>query len=367
MSNKTDKTSKPSSGELTMEQLLAHAESMRGFKKFDHVKAEFITSDRRSAHFDVKGKAEAIVIEDHFKEAKDLIKTLKPGDVVDAVVMDPETRDGKILISLRHAAHSKLWGELSEAHKSGEPISVFVQSITDRGVAVNIGSLSAFVPVTQLTAEHAQNMDSLVGTHFKVQIIELDSSKNRVVLSEKSMFEASDAKKLKDLLEHVETGKVYHGVVTTVTSFGAFVEINIDSEHKVEGLVHVSEFSWGKTAHPSDMLTEGDDVEVVVISIEGGKLALSMKQAQTDPWELVSQRYPVDSKLKGRVVKQSDFGVFVELEPGVEGLIHMTKIPPATKFTKGQEVMVYVEECDPSARKIGLGVVLTTSKPIGYK
>jgi len=351
---------------LTMEDLLAHASNFRGFKKFDHVEATFISADKNRALFDVGGKSEAVVIEDYFKEGKDLIKSLKAGDKVNAVVMDPETKDGKILLSLRHAAHQKLWSELQALFDKNEPILVTGQTVTDKGITVQVSGLSAFIPTTQLAPEHAENLESTVGVQFKVQIIELDPMKNRVVLSERAINDAVDLKKLKEVLKEVESGKVYTGIVTTVTSFGAFVQIEVEGT-PVEGLVHVSEFAWGKTVHPSDMLTEGDSVEVVVISTEGGKLALSMKQAQSDPWTEVSEKYHIDDRMQGKVVKMSDFGVFVEVAPGIEGLIHMTKIPPSVKLTIGQEVQVYVEEINTRDRKMSLGLVITTSKPIGYK
>ena len=345
---------------------MAHASTVRGFKKFDHVQATFISSDKRQALFDVGGKSEAIVSDDNFREAKELIKTLKSGDKVNAVVMDPETKDGKILLSLRHAAHAKLWGELASLFEKNEPVTVTGQTVTDKGITVVISGLSAFIPTTQLAPEHAQNLESTIGKQFKVQIIELDSMKNRIVLSERAIADAVDMKKVKEALKSLDLGHVYKGIVTTVTSFGAFVQIEIDGT-PIEGLVHVSEFAWGKTVHPSDMLSEGDEVEVVALSAENGKLALSMKQAQSDPWDNIEERYHTDDRLKGKVVKQSDFGVFVELESGVEGLIHMTKIPPSMKLPMGSEVQVYVEEVSPRDRRISLGLVITTSKPIGYK
>ena len=134
----------------------------------------------------------------------------------------------------------------------------------------------------------------------------------------------------------------------------------------IEGLVHVSEFSWGKIEKPSDVVSEGKEVVVKVIDIADGKLSLSFKQAQKDPWEEVEKKYKKEAKVKGKVIRRSDFGIFVELEPGVEGLIHMTKIPPGEKFEEGQEVNVYLEEIDGKKRKISLGLILTR-KPIGYK
>ncbi len=163
---------------------------------------------------------------------------------------------------------------------------------------------------------------------------------------------------------------MFDGKVVTLADFGRFVQIKIaikkGTKIAVEGLVHISEMSWEKVRRPSNMVSEGDKVKVKVIGTDRGKLALSMKQAQDDPWTKVAKKYKKDAKVKGEVVKLSDFGVFVKLEPGVEGLIHMTKIPPGKRLNVGDSVNVYVEEVDPKARKISLGLVLT-AKPVGYR
>ena len=163
----------------------------------------------------------------------------------------------------------------------------------------------------------------------------------------------------------MKEGEVYEGVVTTVSDFGCFVEIR-ENKVAVEGLVHISELSWEKVDKTSDVVSEGDRIKVKVIGKKGGKLSLSMKQAQEDPWDEAEKKYKKDAKVKAKVVRTSDFGVFARLEPGIEGLIHLTKIPPGKRFEKGQEVNVYVEEVDAKSRKVSLGLVLTT-KPVGYK
>jgi ribosomal protein S1 len=158
--------------------------------------------------------------------------------------------------------------------------------------------------------------------------------------------------------------------VTKIYAFGCFVQIQVEIKKgkkvPVEGLVHISELSWEKVSDSKEIVTEGEKVKVKIIGKKDDKLSLSMKQAKKDPWESAVKKYKKDKKLKGKVVRLSDYGVFVQLEPGVEGLIHMTKIPPATKLEEGKQVDVYVERIDPEARKLSLGLVLTT-KPIGYK
>ena len=135
---------------------------------------------------------------------------------------------------------------------------------------------------------------------------------------------------------------------------------------EVEGLVHVSELAWGKVDKPSDVVSEGQKIKVKVIGLKDGKLALSMRQAQKDPWDEVTDKYKPETRVSGKVTRMSDFGAFVQLEPGIEGLVHLTKIPPGTRLSEGQEIDVYVEEVDAKARKLSLGLVLT-KKPIGYK
>ena len=183
------------------------------------------------------------------------------------------------------------------------------------------------------------------------------------------MSEAGDIALAKKAMEEVKEGEVYEGIVTTVASFGAFVKIEVPVKKEkayIEGLVHVSELSYSKVNLPSDVIKEGDKVKVRVLAAHEGKLALSIKHAGRDPWSEVEDKFKPEAKVTGKVVRISDFGVFVELEPGVEGLIHITKIPPTHKLTLGQEVKCNIEEVNVKDKRIALGLVLTTA-PVGYK
>jgi ribosomal protein S1 len=177
-------------------------------------------------------------------------------------------------------------------------------------------------------------------------------------------------KEVRAAFEKINEGEIYEGIVTVVAGFGCFVRIEVPVSKGervgVEGLVHISELSWGKVDRVDDIAREGDKVSVKVVGKREDRLALSIKQAKGDPWRDAAKKYKKDDKVKGKVVRVSDFGVFVELEEGIEGLIHITKIPPGQKLEIGKEVNVYVEEIDPEVRKLSLGLVLTT-KPLGYK
>jgi small subunit ribosomal protein S1 len=195
--------------------------------------------------------------------------------------------------------------------------------------------------------------------------MEVDKLNRKVVLSEKEISEAGDIKRAREALKKIKEGEIYDGVVTTIAPFGAFVKIDV-GKAKLEGLVHVSEISYKKVNLPSDVLKVGDKVQVKVLASHVGKLALSMKQAMRDPWLEVEKKYKAEDKITGRVVRISDFGVFVELEPGIEGLIHITKIPPTHKLVLSQEVRCTIEEVNVRDKRIALGLVLT-SIPLGYK
>jgi ribosomal protein S1 len=262
--------------------------------------------------------------------------------------------------------------------ESGEAIRVEAKGVSNSGVTVDVDGLGGFVPKSQLGSEIQKDLQNLVGKRFEAVVIEVVRGDNKVILSEKEVSEAEELAKVRTAIEKVKEGRVFDGEVTNVFDFGCFVKIGIteDTEknkkvHKsqgveVEGLVHVSEISWDKIRKPEDIVKVGDKVKVKVIGKTKGKLSLSIKQAQKDPWEEIEKKYKKDSKLKGKVAKTTEFGVFISLEPGVEGLLHMTKIPHGKTYSRGDEVNVTIEEVDKENHKISLGLVLT-EKPVGYK
>ena len=194
---------------------------------------------------------------------------------------------------------------------------------------------------------------------------QVDKGRRKIVFSEKAVSEVKEMAEASKAYDAIKAGELYKGVITTITTFGVFVEI-IVKKNKLEGLVHISETSWDKGTAPADMFKVGQKVEVKVLGLHDGKLSLSIKQAEKDPWTEVASKFKVEDKLKGKVTRNSDFGTFVQIAPGIEGLIHITKIPPATKLGVGDEANVYIEEIDTRNKKISLGLVLSV-KPVGYK
>ena len=374
-----NKSPKQKSGEAqTMEELLAlYGSGGSSLKRGDKVKGKIIAKESKRLVLDIGAKGEGIVAEKAYQESKDYIKELKVGDEVTASVIVGETPDGYTILSLRNAMADSAWKKLEEAREAKKPVAVLGNSHSTSGLTVEVEGLYGFVPTTQLGKEASKNPQSLVGKNFKVLVIDLNRSENKIILSEKEVSEAEDLKEVRFAYEKIKEGEIYEGKVTTVSNFGCFIEIEVAIDKKkiakVEGLVHISEISWSKITSVADNVTEGEKVKVKVISKneplqKGGasRLALSIKQAKGDPWKNAAKKYKKDDKVKGSVVRLSDFGAFVELEEGVEGLIHITKIPPGQKLEVGKSIDVYIEDIDPDTRKLSLGVVLTT-KPVGYK
>ena len=347
----------------TMAELLAKSkQKLTSFSVGQKIKARVLAKTPKSLILDIGGKSEGIVAGKAFAEAGDFIKTLKIGDEVEAAVIVAESREGNVILSLRQALFASLWENLEKAQKTKEPVAAMGRAAHPSGVTVEVENLQGFIPATQLGKEAAKNPAALVGKYFKAVVLELDRRTNKLVLSEREVSEAEDIKKAKAVLAKIKDGDIFDGVVTTVANFGCFVRI----PSGIEGLVHISELSWSRVEKTSDRVAKGDKVKVKVIGKHDGKLALSIKQAKEDPWTAAVKKYQKDAKMTGKVTRLSDFGVFVELEPGIEGLIHLTSIPPATKLSEGQTVKCFVQEIDAKSKKLSLGLVLST-KPIGYK
>ena len=346
------------------ELLKKHGAKVKGFTRGEKIEATIIEIGKKEAIFNVGGKGEGLLKDIYFQEARDYMRTLKVGDKVNAVVMDPETKEGNVLLSLRHAAADSLWHKLQDYKNAKTVISVNIKNSNQSGISVEYEGISGFIPSSQIGKATLKNIDNLGGT-LRVKIVEIDKNKKRVVFSEKEVSEEKEIASLNKAVAKIKQGDIYKGVVTNLTSFGIFVAIKVD-KYEVEGLVHISESSWEKISNPADVFKVGETVEVKVLEAREGKLSLSIKQAGKDPWESEVKKLKVEDKVKGTVSKISDFGTFIKIARGVEGLIHITKIPPAMKFNVGDEVNCYIEEIDLKNKKISLGIVLS-AKPIGYK
>lgn len=358
-------TSSSNAPAQTMEELLAKTgHQIHSFSRGEKVEGKVIEIGPKSLVLDIGAKSEGLIVDREFEAAKHLIKTLNPGDVVKAQVLVPEER-GQILLSLRNTAEDYAWKLLEEAQKSSQEIEAKVESYSRGGLAVNVFGLNGFIPGSHFGSSLAKNPGSSVGRGLKVKVIELDKEKTRVVLSEKAVSESEALAAQEEVLKKIKNGEKFRGKVVGLAGFGAFVQIEKDKV-PLDGLVHLSELSWQKVADPSEIVKVGDETEVTVIGKEGGRLAFSIKKAQEDPWGDIQEKYKEDSRVHGTVSKVGDFGAIIELEPGIEGLLHISKVPADVSLKVGSQVECFVEKADKKARKISLGLALK-AKPIGYK
>jgi len=395
------KSSKKTSSINSMEELLAQTgHKIKTLKKGDRVKAKITDKAKRVVFFDVGVKTEGILASREREYIGDFLKTLKIGDEVKARVVLPENEKGQILLSLREAASDWKWGLFEEFLKSGEAVEVRGLDATRGGMIARFMDMRGFIPTSQFGRQHLGKLKNLYNKLFKVKIIEVDREKNRLIFSEKQVSEAEMLKKQEEALSKIKVGETYEGVISGVMSFGLFVRVAVgnaqqsikkkiekkkkkekaddkketkkEKERKkdlyLEGLVHISEISWEKVDNLPKLYKTGQKVKVKVIGVEEGtgKLTLSIKRLKPDPWEELVKDFKKGAKVKGKITKLAGFGAFVKLKAGVEGLIHISKIPADRDMKVGDEVEVYVESLDKKQRRISLGLVLK-EKPVGYK
>jgi ribosomal protein S1 len=352
----------------TMEELLATSGyTLSVPKKGETLKGLVTAVTRKMVMVDISAKTEGIVADREYDFAKEFIETIKVGDEIDVYVASDENERGQILLSLKRAMFDKLWTMLDDYLKNEKEVVVKTVELNRGGMIVRWQGLRGFIPSSQFGSTYAGNLQGLVGKDISVKPIEVDREKNRLIFSEKHVSEAAVMEQRESALKAVKVGNTFSGSVTGVLSFGAFVAVVVGGI-TVEGLVHISEISWEKVDDIHKYLKVGDKVEVKVLGVEEGtgKLNLSMKQLQADPWSLVAEKYAAGTTVKGTVSRSAPFGVFVNFEPGVDGLIHVSRIGSFGELTPGEQIEVLVENVDPEHRRMSLGPVLK-EVPVGYK
>lgn len=371
----SNRASKPRSSRepRTMDELLAKTGYvLRGLQRGSVIEGKVVAITGRTLILDIGGKAEGIITDKSFDEVADFIRTLSVGDKVKAKVVVPEGESGNALLSLRDTAAQAAWETLERKYESQEPVEVIGKGVTRGGITVSCLGVTGFIPTSHLGTDASKNPQGLMDKTIKAKVIELAREDGRLVLSEKAVSEAELLRAQEKALGKIKEGEVYEGEVVGLTDFGAFVRIEVEikkgEEVSIEGLVHLSEISWEKVDDPANTLSEGQKVKVKVIGVEpeAGRLALSIRQTEEDPWSKVEKKYKKDSKVTGIITKVTEYGAFVELEPGVEGLIHLSKIPVGVSFKTEDAVSCFVEDVDQEGRRISLGLVLK-EKPIGYR
>lgn len=347
-----------------MAELLAQtAYPIKGLRRGELVEGRITSISPREILIDVGVKSEGVVADRDYSLISDLLKTLKVNDKVIVYVVNPEDDSGHLILSLRKAGFDFKWKTLSEAKEKSEVVSVKGLEISRGGLVVDYQNLRGFIPASQLDVTYVTKPHELLGQTIQVKVLEVDSKNNRLIFSQKAVLTKEAEARIKEKLSKIKIGETYEGTVTGVTPFGLFV--NIDG---VDGLVHISEIAWEKIYDPKEYFKISDKVQVLALETDEktGRLNLSIKQLSPDPYEKISASYSQEKIVKGKVVKVTSFGVFVKLEEGVEGLIHVSKMPPGKEFNVGEEVECMIDSIDSKKRKISLSLVLK-EKPLGYK
>ena len=345
--------------------LAIYDSSFRNIAEGEVVKGTVLKVTASEVIVDVGYKSEGIIAVGEFLDEAGQI-TVQAGDIVDVLLERTEDREGYVVLSREKAEKMKIWDEVEKAYADRKVVIGRVIERIKGGLAVDIG-VRAFLPGSQIDVRPVRNLDALRGQELRMRVIKVDKKRGNIVLSRKALLEEENAEKKKHTLETLADGKVLKGVVKNITDYGAFIDLG-----GIDGLLHITDMSWGRVGHPSELFKVNDEIDVVVLKYDPAteRVSLGHKQLITDPWANVMERYPVSARVGGKVVSLTDYGAFVELESGVEGLIHVSEMSwskrvkhPSKILNVGDAVDSMVLGVDPTARRISLGIKQFETNP----
>jgi small subunit ribosomal protein S1 len=345
-----------------------YEESLRDVIEGDIIKGTILEMREDVVLVDIGYKSEGLIPLREFRTPSGEI-TAKVGDTVDVYLEQREDSDGLIVLSREKAEKIKIWDELSQVYEKGGPISGMILGRTKGGLIVDIG-VRAFLPGSQVDLRPVRDLDKLIGKAFPMKIIKLNQKRGNIVLSRRELLEEERKHLKEDTLATLAEGKRVKGKIKNITEYGAFVDLG-----GLDGLLHITDMSWGRIGHPSEIFQVGDEIEVVVLKFDrtNERVSLGYKQRLPDPWEAVEQRYPVGTKFTGKVVSMTDYGAFVELEEGVEGLVHISEMSwtqrvkhPSKVVAIGDMVEVVVLDVDRGNKRISLGMRQAEPNPWNF-
>jgi ribosomal protein S1 len=313
--------------------------------------------------FDLGAKAYAVLGDRELKEINTYLPYLKVGDTVKVRVIAEESKEGYPVVSMSRFFEKGKWNILIDKKENEEEIEVMAGEYGKGGVFIDFMGIRGVIPKIQLTQDFIDDPSKLVGQKIKVKVLEVDETKNRLVVSQKASALGISQKDLKAKFDKIKVGDVYDAKVLGVSEFGIFCEVE-----GVEGLIHISEISWEKVTDASSYVTPNETIKVMVVEKNENdlKLNLSIKRLSDDPWKKIEEEYPKDKELEGEIIRKEHYGYFVRLAPGVEGLIHISKLSGDENFEIGKKVKVFVERVNKKERKMSL-VLPQKSKPILYR
>lgn len=358
----------------------AYDNSLKAFTEGEIVKGAVIGVDRDEVMIDIGFKSEGYIPVSEFEVGEGGVPAVSAGDTIDVYIVRREDADGQLILSKEIADQKLVWDEITQAYEEGRIVKGEIVQRIKGGLQVNLGKLRAFLPASQIELYPTQNFDQYTGQTLEMKVVKLSKRRRNIVLSRRMILEEELATQKAALLDSLEVGQIRSGVVKSITTFGAFVDLG-----GIDGLLHKTDMLWSRVNHPSEVISVGDDVEGVILSVdrESEKVSLGLKQKTSNPWEAVEERYPTGSSVTGKVVGIVNYGAFLELEEGVEGLIHISEmswtrrnVAPSKIVAKDEVIEAVVLDIDKKNQKLSLGLkqlhpnpweLLGTKYPVGTK
>ncbi|MEP7326502.1 MAG: 30S ribosomal protein S1, partial [Gemmatimonadota bacterium] len=340
-----------------------YEQTMASIVEGEIVKSKVLRVTDNAVILDVGFKSEGSVPLDEFKDPQNL----KEGDEVEVFLEHLEDHEGAVVLSKKKADFMRVWEKIRQAHESDQPVEGTLVKKIKGGVVVNLMGVDAFLPGSQIALRRVPNIDELLGQTYEFKIIKLNKRRRNIVVSRRVILENERAHKREHLMKELQVGQVRKGVVKNITDFGAFIDLG-----GVDGLLHITDMSYGRVSHPSEVVAIGKEVEVKILDIDWQRerISLGMKQLMAYPWKDVASKYPVGTRVQGKVVSITNYGAFVELEPGIEGLVHISEMSwtrnvrhPSKVVSIGETIEAVVLKVDENEEKISLGMKQTEQDP----
>jgi len=345
------------------EMLQLYEDSLKDLEEGEIVRGRVLKIDDKEVTVDVGFKSEGVIPVEEFPD----LEGVKVGDEIEVFLEKTENQDGLVVLSKQRADFVKVWDRVKTAADQGQLVEGKLVRKIKGGVVVDLYGVEAFLPGSQIALRQVQNVDSLIGQGMEFKIIKLNKRRRNIVVSRRAVLEEHRAKQKSEIIQELAKDQLREGVVKNITDFGAFVDLG-----GIDGLLHITDMSWGRVSHPSELVSIGEKVKVKVLSFDPEKerISLGMKQLTPYPWEDVDKRYQVGQKVKGKVVSITDYGAFVELEKGIEGLIHISEMSwtrhvrhPSKVVAIGDQIEAVILKIDKENEKISLGLKQTEPDP----
>ena len=346
-----------------MERL--YAETFQTISPGALLRARVISIKADGVMADIGYKSEGFIRREEFSDEE--IRQLKPGDTLEVYVEQMRDSEGMMRLSKERASKIKSWDSLEKAAEENTLIKGKIIEKTKGGLTVDIGDVKAFLPASQIDIKLIKDLDSLIGQVMSFRILKMNSKRSNIIISRRVILEEERSQKKGETLGKIAEGALIHGIVKNITDYGVFVDLG-----GLDGLLHISDISWGRISHPSEFFTVGDEIEVKILKYdaEKEKVTLGYKQKNPDPWENIAEKYPVGARVTGKVVSITDYGAFIEIESGLEGLVHVSEIDwsprpkhPTKYLSIGDQVEAIVLKVDQADRKLSLSIRQTKQSP----